>query len=358
MKRSLEEDLARLEKLAFKRRERCGPLVQRFHGLADSIGLMGEAEWIWNVYEWLLVPLTLWPVDFEGVAVHTIRVVEGKAKMDRAFGLLLRMLKEPPGRKTQETIAQYEHDIEEGQYHRMLRQPAHDMKAAKPKNQSVPHAARERTPENQSVPHPSPLPEGEGKSPKFQEMERGLEADEELAAMWEEIKEQFPTSKYRNRRGVIRRRLSQERNFREGWRFDWSDPRSRFYSVFDAFCYAWDLYGMEKDKPLLMKVSVNPTPYGTLIFIPRTWSFDAYRDLDWGAIARLHRAQGVSKQGPKLSAGRMEQRREAARAQRLWAEANKKKLKGDARYRWVCRQMGRDERTDPSWLYRLLRKHT
>lgn len=49
---------------------------------------------------------------------------------------------------------------------------------------------------------------------------------------------------------------------------------------------------MEKDKPLLMKVSVNPTPYGTLIFVPRTWSFDARRDLDWGAITRLHRAAG------------------------------------------------------------------
>jgi hypothetical protein len=125
--------------------------------------------------------------------------------------------------------------------------------------------------------------------------------------------------------------------------------------VFDAFCYAWDLYGMEKDKPLLMKVSVNPTPYGTLIFIPRTWSFDAYRDLDWGAIARLHRAQGVSRQGPKLSAGRMEVRREAARAQRLWAQAGKKGLRGHTRYEWVREKMGRDARSDPSWLYRLLR---
>ena len=181
--------------------------------------------------------------------------------------------------------------------------------------------------------------------------------DAELAAMWDEIKEEFPTAKYANKRGVIRRRLSQERNFREGWKFDWSaDLRSRFNAVFDAFCYAWDLYGMEADKPLLMKVSVNPTPYGTLIFIPRTWSFDGYRDLDWGAIARLHRAGGVTKQGPKLSAGRMEQRREAARAQRLWAEAGRKGLRGDARYEWVRDRMGKDERSDPSWLYRLLRK--
>jgi hypothetical protein len=315
MKRSLEEDLSRLEKLAFKRRERCGPLVRRFHELAGSIELLAEAEWIWNVYDWLLVPLTLWPIDFEGVAQHTIRIVQDKVKLDRAFGLLLRMLKGSPARKTQETIAKYEHDIEQGRYHGMLRQPG-----------------------------------------KFDEMEAALEKDELLAAMWEEIKEQFGTAKYQNKRGVIRRRLSQERNLREGWRFDWADRESRFRSVFDAFCYGWDLYGMEKDKPLLMKVSVNPTPYGTLIFIPRTWSFDAYRDLDWGAIARLHRAQGVARQGPKLSAGRKEQQREAARAQRLWAQAERKGLRGDERYEWVREKMGKDERNDPSWLYRLLRK--
>lgn len=52
----------------------------------------------------------------------------------------------------------------------------------------------------------------------------------------------------------------------------------------------------------------------------------------------------------------MEQRREAARAQKLWDQANKKKLEGDERYRWICARMGKDERTDPSWLYRLLRK--
>jgi hypothetical protein len=315
MKRELDGDLARLEKLAFKRRQRCGALIRRFHELSGHIELMGEAEWIWNVYDWLLAPLTLWPIDFEGMGRHTIRILEGKVKLDRGFWLLLRMLRPPPARKAQEAIARYEHEVEKGRYHGMMRQPA-----------------------------------------KFEEMEAALKKDELLGAMWEEVKEQFATGRYRNKRGVIRRRLSQERNFREGWRFDWGEERSRFYAVFDAFCYAWDLYGMEKDKPLLMKVSVNPTPYGTLIFIPRTHSFDAYRDLDWGAIAQLHRAQGVAKQGPKLSRSRVELRREAARAKKLWEQAENKGLTGDERYEWVCRKMGKDERTDPSWLYRLLRK--
>jgi hypothetical protein len=315
MTRSLEKDLVQLSRLAFKRRERCGSLVERFHMLRESIELFGESRLMWNVCDWLLVPLTLWPIDFEGLARHTLRVVEGKEPLDRRFKLVLRLVSRPPPKKTQQAIARYERDVEEGIYHRMLRQPS-----------------------------------------KFDEIETALEKNEQLAELWEEIKEEFQTSKYRNKRGVIRRRLSQERNFREGWQLDWTDERSKFYAAFDAFCYAWDLYGMERDKPLLMKMSVNPTPYGTLLFIPRTWSFDAKRDLDWGAITRLHRAQGVGRQGPKLSEGRMEVRRQAAQARRLWARAEKEGLTGDERRKWVCRQMGKDERTDASWLYRLLRR--
>ena len=43
-----------------------------------------------------------------------------------------------------------------------------------------------------------------------------------------------------------------------------------------------------------------------------------------GAIARLHRAQGVSKQGPKLSAGRMEQQREWNKAADFYQEVLQK----------------------------------
>ena len=316
MKRKLEEDLARLEKLAFKRLERCGALLRRFHELRDSIELMGEAEWIGNVYDWLLVPLTLWPIDFEGVAGHVIRSVEGKEGLDPEFRLLLRMLKKPPPAQTQQAIAEYERTVEAGEYHGMLRKPA-----------------------------------------KFAEMEAQLQEDRRLTGLWEEIKKRFDTSKFRSKRGVIRRRLSQERNFREGWRFNWSDRESRFRHVFDAFCYAWSLYGMENDKPLVMKLSINPTPYGTMIFVPNHWSFDPKRDLDWGAITKLHKAQlRGGKKGPKLSAARVETRRERQEAQQLWDVATEKGLKGEERYAWICKEMGKDERTDPSWLYRLLRK--
>ena len=314
MKGSLEEDLKKLKRLAFKRRERCGRLVERFHALEDQIQLFAECERIWNVYDWLLTPLTLWPLDFEGLAQHTLKIVEGEEQMDKRFRLLLRMLRKPPAKETQDAIADYEHNIENGNYHGLLRQPA-----------------------------------------KFEEMEVALNENAQLKELWEEIKQVFDAAKFRNKRGVIRRRLSQERNFREGWKIDWGDERSQFYAAFDAFCYAWGLYGMEGDRPLVMKISVNPTPYGTLIFIPNHWSFDAKRDLDWGGITKLHRVQlRAARQGPKLSAARVQRRAEAELAKKLWAEAGEKGLRGQERYEYVCARMAKDPRTDPSWLKRLL----
>jgi hypothetical protein len=190
---------------------------------------------------------------------------------------------------------------------------------------------------------------------KFEEQERALLEDDGLSAVWQKIKENFDASQFQNSRGVIRRRMSQERNFREGWEFDWANARRQFDLLFDAMCYRWKLYGMEKDRPLLLKVSVNPTPHGTMIVIPRHWSLDPHRDLDWKLIGRLHRSRGSRKQGPKLSSARIEKSKEARKAKLLWAEARKNGKKGEARYEYVREKMGRDRRADPGWLKRLLR---
>ena len=55
-------------------------------------------------------------------------------------------------------------------------------------------------------------------------------------------------------------------------------------AVFDAFCMRWNLYGMQGDRPLVTKLSVNLTPHGTMIFIPAYWSFDYKRDVVRAAL--------------------------------------------------------------------------
>ena len=112
----------------------------------------------------------------------------------------------------------------------------------------------------------------------------------------------------------------------------------------------------EADKPLLLKLTVNVTPYGTMMMVPKYWSFDPKRDLKWGAVTRLHRMREVKRQGPKLSAGRSARRTEAERAKALWEEASRAGLKGEKRKQWVMGRLGWDARTDESRLRRLLKE--
>jgi hypothetical protein len=93
-----------------------------------------------------------------------------------------------------------------------------------------------------------------------------------------------------------------------------------------------------------------------MIFIPAYWSFDPKRDLNWRAITALHKARGVPKQGPKLSANQLAVHEQAIRARELWKEASTRKLKGEARTSWVLKQLGWDPRTDERQLRRILAK--
>jgi len=315
MQRELETDLRRLGTMAFGRLKHCGPLVKRFHAMRERIEREPKPERIWNVYDWLLTPFMLWPLHFEEMAKDLLaQMGDGRKRaLDEDLELLLEILPPPPPGRQE--IAEFERDVETGEYDRMLKQHA-----------------------------------------KFDEGDRALREDAGLRELWGRIKARFDVTKFQNARGVVRRRVSGERNFREGWKFNWTDERSRFQELLDALCYRWNLYGMEKDNPLLLKVTVNPTAHGTLIFIPRNISFDPKRDLDWKLIGRLHRCRVKAKQGPKLSSIRMEKLDEAGEARRLWQEAGRKGKKGEARYDYVRERMKRDPRADEKWLWRLLRK--
>jgi hypothetical protein len=314
--RDLTHDLKRLRGMAFGRLKHCGHLLKRFHALAKDIDRTAKttAAAIWQIYDWLLVPFMLWPIDFEGLAADLLQRLERGQNLDDRFRLLLQGIAEPPADTTQRVVAKFERDVQSGHYDAMLRQ-------------------RE----------------------KYDEAERILMNDQDLIAAWQTIKQNFDVTKFQNRRGVIRRRVSGERNFRENWKFDWTDERNQFQAIFDSMCHRWKLYGMEHDRPLLLKISVNPTPHGTMIFFPAHWSPDPRRDLDWSLIISLHRARGAKRQGPKLSAGRIEKLSDKKKVRSLWAEARKKGLKGEKLHEFICQGMPRDIRSDPSWWKRLLR---
>ena len=45
---------------------------------------------------------------------------------------------------------------------------------------------------------------------------------------------------------------------REDWSFRWKSPGDRFRAVFDVFCQRWNICGMERGKPLLLKFTAKP----------------------------------------------------------------------------------------------------
>lgn len=312
--RSLVADLAVLRKRAFHHFERCSDLLRRFSKARRTIDSRDDGSLIWSVYDWLLTPLSLWPVDITGLAGHILEEIAAGRPLDNQLRLLLTFLGTPPEPKAQDAVGDFEHEVETGRYEKLVRQPE-----------------------------------------KFEEHEAALGRDPGLARAWACIKREFAPTRYQNSKGVIRRRMSEERNFRRGWNFKWNNKRDRFLPLFDAFCYRWCLYGMEGDKPLGMKVSINPTPYGTLIMIPRRWSLDCRRDLDWRAIGRLHRAHGAGRQGPKLSKAHIEMLQEGDLVDELQKEGRRLGYRGEKLNAFLMEEMGKHPGTDPSWLKRRLR---
>ncbi len=313
MKQTLSEDLAHLAKLAFRRVEMCGDLVRRFHRLPPSASLHPDYALLQQTYAWVLAPLSLWPFDVGGLMnLLLARILAGQRAPEEAR-ITLDLLGKAPSLREQERVAAYEHEARCGRYECFS-----------------------------SAQH------------KFDLREAFIARDPAFQADWKNLKRTFRAEQYRDEYGIIRRRMLKERNFRpEGWDFRWRTPDDRFRLAFEAFCHKWVLYGMEGDRPLLQKLSVNVTPLGTLVFIPRYWSFDCKRDLKWNAILRLHRTRDNQRQGRKLSASQLARQQEAIQAESLWQAAGAAGLKGSARQHWVMDQLGWDPRTDERQLRRL-----
>ncbi len=188
---------------------------------------------------------------------------------------------------------------------------------------------------------------------KYDQVEQDLARDQKFQTDWNAIKAQFDVTKYADHKRIIRRRLVAERSMREDWELNWRKTDHRFHAVFATFCQRWNLYGMQRDRPLLLKLTANLTPFGTMIFIPAYWSFDPKRDLNWRAITALQKARGVQKQGQKLSTNQLAARLEAIHAAKLSKEADARKLKGEARLSWMLKKLNRDARTNERQIRRI-----
>ena len=314
--RAARADLKRLETLAFHRKEQGTSLVRKFHALPARCQKHPDYPRLARLSRWWLTPLTLWPVDVDGFGRHILETIRKGRRLDEAARLLLDLLGEAPAEAAQQVVSKHEHAVQHGEYESLLHAPhKHNFKQSE------------------------------------------IEHDPRLAVEWKEFKRLFDVKRYRNYKGIIRRRMVQERDFRPEFGFRWRSPEEKFREAFDAFCHRWNLYGMLGDWPMVLKMTVNLTPFGTMIFIPAYWSFDPKRDFKWQVITELHRARGVARQGAKLGLNRLERQEEARRARMLMEQAKAQGLKGDRKTLWVMTKLGWDLRTDESRLRRLLKGH-
>lgn len=305
-------DLERIAHQAYHRVQWSSGLVRRYHREKALIPAH-LAERVDHLYRLFLAPMTLWPFNIKVALESVLDAIKSRRKLDAATELLFQVLPPVPDESTVDAVIAHEHDVQSGRYEHL-----------------VPASAA-----------------------KFVASERALSKNKGFQTDWKKIADCFDVSRHADRKGVIRRTMVPERNLRADFDPDWKTKAGRFRAVFDTFCAKWNLYGMQNGKPLLQKLSVNLTPFGTMIVIPAYWSFDPKRDVDWGSITKLHKARGQHRQGPALAEGAEQRRADAAKLVELEAEANERKLRGATRHEFLCKGLGWDLGTDPKRISRL-----
>jgi len=259
MTESLDLDLKKLRSRAFDRAEWAEEVLRRYHAALQNL----DAPFVRplrRLHEWMFVPPTLWPFNIQDVLADCLTILERGERLDPRRHLLIDLLPVPPDETICTAIAGHELEVQKGTYENLV------------KTQS-----------------------------KYAQNELAIKTDPELQRQWTQIKTVFAVHAHRDHKGLIRRTMSVERNLRPTFSVAPARQEEAFQAAFDAFCLRWNLYGMMNDDPLLLKLAVNITPYGTMIHIPAYWSFDPKRDIRWDAIARLHRIRVAGRQRNALS---------------------------------------------------------
>ena len=311
MTTALDLDLKKLRARAFDRAEWAEGVLQRYHAATRNLNQVA-AQQLRALYNWMFVPTTLWPFNVQDVLEDCLAFLEKGKRLNSRHRLLIELLPEPPDQAICDAVADHELHVQKGVYENLVKTQA-----------------------------------------KYAQNELAISSDPELRRQWERIKAAFKVQAYRDHKGVIRRTMSAERNLRPWFSVNLRRREDVFRAAFDAFCLRWNLYGMQNDDPLLLKLAVNITPYGTMIHIPAYWSFDPKRDIRWDAIASLHRARVPGRQGSALAEGLAERMKAAGKLRRLDKEAFRLGLTGEKKHEFLCAGLGWDPRTCPKRLSRL-----
>jgi hypothetical protein len=311
MTKAISRDLKKLKARAFHRADWAGEVLRRYHSAILNFD-DAVARQLRPLYNWMFVPPTLWPFNVQDALADCLTALEKRKRLSARQSLLIELLPAPPDETICAAVAEHEHHVHKGVYEDLVKTQA-----------------------------------------KYSQNELAVRTDPELRRQWARIKAAFDVRAYRDHKGVIRRTMSAERNLRPMFSVNLRRCDEVFRATFDAFCLRWNLYGMQNDKPLLLKLAVNLTPYGTMIHIPAYWSFDPKRDIRWDAIAKLHRTRVLGRQGSVLAEGLAQRMKDATRLRSLDKKVLRLGLKGDQKHEFLCAGLGWDVRTSPKRITRL-----
>jgi hypothetical protein len=311
MTKALDLDLKKLNARAFDRAEWAEGVLRRYHAATPNLDGV-DAQRLRALYNWMFVPPTLWPFNVQDVLEDGLAALDKGKGLNSRHRLLIDLLPNPPDDTICDAVAGHEHHVQKGMYENLVKTQA-----------------------------------------KYSQNELAIKTDPELRRQWARIKAVFNVQAYRDHKGVIRRTMSAERNLRPSFSVNLRRREDVFRAAFDAFCLRWNLYGMQNDDPLLLKLAVNITPYGTMIHIPAYWSFDPKRDIRWDAIASLHRARVPGRQGSALAENLADRMKAAEKLPHLDNEALRRGLKSEEKHEFLCIGLNWDPRTSPKRISRL-----
>jgi hypothetical protein len=311
MTKALDRDLKKLKTRAYHIAEWAEDVLRRYHAalpnLQDDVAVRLRV-----LYDWMFVPLTLWPFNIQEMLNDLLTAVEKGKRLSRQQSLIIDLLPAPPDETICEAVAHHERHVQTGSYENLVKTQA-----------------------------------------KYSQAEFAIRTDPQLQSQWASIKAAFDVAAYTDYKGMIRRTMGAERNLRPTFSVNLRSRADAFRAAFDAFCLRWNLYGMQHDEPLLLKLAVNITPYGTMILIPSYWSFDPKRDIRWDAIASLHRVRVPGRQGSALAEGVAERMKLAEKLRQLDQEARRLKLRGEKKHAFLCEGLGLVPETSAKRLSRL-----
>jgi hypothetical protein len=307
---NLDLDKQKLLGSAFTVQKDCPDILDDLYRHLTKPGHKDLLQQIYTAKEWYISPYSGWPNDVKGLSRFICKELDAGRELDREMATLLYFIKDVPCESEQKVVAEQERHVAMGYYDPLVR----DNVKYKVRFQGLIESA-------------------------------GFNSDLKL------LLELYDLHAFASERGVVRRLMLCERGFRVSeFYFKWDKLRRRFQNVFDGFCYKHDLYGLEwrdgKWIPLLMKVTVNLTPHGLIIYIPKWMSFDLYRDLMIAEIRKLQKARGVLRQGPKISRSRADRKELAKAAYRAGESALRDDITGDDRYDFVIEKCGLRSGTD------------